>query len=95
MPGRTHDDCRESNPSFFEKYVYDKNFCAGNLNATSICRGDSGGGLVIPRSDGWYIRGIASITPATRIGGLDVCDLTQFVLFTDVVQFASWIDTYV
>lgn len=95
MPGRTHDACRERNPSFFETYVNNKNFCAGYLNTTSICRGDSGGGLVMQLNDLWYIRGIASVTPSARSSTLDVCDLSQFVLFTDVVQFASWIDTFV
>lgn len=92
MPGRTNDDCRERNPKFFKDYIDDNNFCAGNLNSNSICRGDSGGGLVMHLKDGWYIRGIASLTPSMRSGPLDVCDLTQFAIFTDVVQFADWIN---
>lgn len=92
MPIRSREVCVARNQNFFEEYINDETFCAGNLNTTSICSGDSGGGLVIELSDGYYIRGIASLAATPLSGSLDACDLTDFVLFTDVVSFADWID---
>lgn len=92
MPIRSREVCEARNPIFFEEHINDNTFCAGNLNTTSICSGDSGGGLVIKLNDGWYIRGIASLAAKATSGTFDACDLTDFVLFTDVVSFADWIE---
>lgn len=89
MPGRTNEECKANNENFFVTYVDPEfNFCAGNVNGTSICTGDSGGGLVFERNNKWYIRGIASLAPAILRG----CDITKFILFTDVVKHFDWIE---
>lgn len=89
MPGRTNEDCKANNADFFQTYVDPEyGFCAGNSNGTSICSGDSGGGLVFERNNKWFIRGLASLAPA----GIRGCDLTKFILFTDVVKHFDWIE---
>lgn len=89
MPGRTNEDCKANNADFFQTYVDPEfSFCGGNVNGTSICSGDSGGGLVFERNNKWFIRGIASLAPADIRG----CDITKFILLTDVVKHFNWIE---
>lgn len=91
MPGRSTEVCKETNLKFFDEYVDPEyNFCAGHVNGTTIGGGDSGGGLVFERSDGWYVRGIASITAGSS-KGLKKVDVTKFALFADVVSHFQWI----
>lgn len=93
MPERTADECKLNNEKFFNDYVDPEyNFCAGYINGTTICEGDSGGGLVFERSDGWYVRGIVSLSSALRSRGTKkVCDATKFVIFTDIQSHFRWI----
>lgn len=88
MPGRTNEECKEVNEEMYRDYFdAEYSFCAGNVNGTSICDGDSGGGLVFERNNSWFIRGIANLAASTEFG----CDLTKFAFFTDVVVHFDWI----
>lgn len=74
-----------------------------NIEGTSACNGDSGGAfqVFIPddaqdqsvnASGAWHVRGIVSQT----ISRFDVpiCDPHQYVVFTDVEKYRSWIDKH-
>lgn len=88
MPGRTNEECEEVNKNMYRDFFdAEFSFCAGNINGTSICEGDSGGGLVFQRNNSWFIRGIANLAGSTEFG----CDMTKFAFFTDVVAHFDWI----
>ncbi|XP_063918421.1 uncharacterized protein LOC135133832 [Zophobas morio] len=84
--------CMDELPDEDTEYVTDDKFCAGFLNSsTSVCKGDSGGGLVIKRDKRYYIIGIVSISPrgATQHGG---CNSQLYTLYT---KFSSYIEDFV
>ncbi|XP_064212353.1 modular serine protease isoform X2 [Tribolium castaneum] len=77
--------CQKDLPlDYIRYYTYDK-LCAGYLNSnTSVCRGDSGGGLVVKRNgDRFYLTGIVSLSP-TSPRDIDGCDSQQYGLYTKV-----------
>lgn len=69
------------------------------FTGSSVCNGDSGGGMVFPRnsSDGsvtWMLRGIVSLSkPKGMIQ--PVCDPTNFVVFTDAAKYLDWIQNHI
>lgn len=82
-------ECLESNRDFFGYFLNEANFCAGYRNGTTVCAGDSGGGLFFQRDRVWVVRGIVSI--AVR-GDIDSgCQFEHFILFTDVAKHLDWI----
>lgn len=60
---------------------------------TSVCNGDSGGGMVFSLSGTWYLRGVVS----TAVGRKDInlCDTTHFVIFGDVAKHLNWIQQFI
>jgi len=40
----------------------------------------------------YYIRGIVSVSPSRMVDNKYFCDPNQFVIFTDVAQYLSWIE---
>ncbi|XP_011705099.1 PREDICTED: vitamin K-dependent protein C-like [Wasmannia auropunctata] len=73
------------------QYVNDK-FCAGYKNGSSVCDGDSGGGLVFKTNGLWYLRGIVSVSVGTiQDGGTVRCDNYLYSLYTNVSKHISWI----
>jgi secreted trypsin-like serine protease len=65
------------------------------LTGSSVCNGDSGGGMVFPRqlNDGtevWMLRGIVSHSKL-RGGHYNICDTKSYIIFTDVAEYLSWI----
>lgn len=42
----------------------------------------------------YYIRGVVSVNPS-RNDNHDLCDPKQFVIFTDVAKYVSWIEEVV
>lgn len=59
---------------------------------TSICNGDSGGGLVFEENGIYRIRGIVSLTVGTSE---NTCNSESYVVFTDVAQYLDWIEEVV
>ena len=45
MPIVNIETCLYSNPDFFARVTNDRTFCAGFLNGSTVCNGDSGGDL--------------------------------------------------
>lgn len=89
MPVVSQETCLWSYPQFYSEFTSDKTFCAGFRNGTSVCNGDSGGGMVFNRNHKWYLRGIVSLTVAKD--GLRVCDTKHYVVFTDVAKYSDFI----
>lgn len=59
-------------------------FCAGELNKNP-CKGDSGGGFYVKNGNSFQINGVVSTGIHTE------CSINQYVLFTNVVKFLTWI----
>uniref|UniRef100_A0A8D8RKK6 Serine protease gd n=1 Tax=Cacopsylla melanoneura TaxID=428564 RepID=A0A8D8RKK6_9HEMI len=89
MPVVSNEQCLRSYPNFFSQFTSDGTYCAGFRNGTSVCNGDSGGGMVFKIGEAWYLRGIVSITVARD--GLRICDTKHYVVFTDVAKYLNWI----
>ncbi|KAK6621253.1 hypothetical protein RUM43_011559 [Polyplax serrata] len=98
MPVVEQKTCLWSYPDFYPQFTSNMTYCAGFKNGTSVCNGDSGGGMVFPYKDRngverWYLRGIVSISPARNDSR--VCDTSHYVVFTDVAKFLPWLDNFV
>ncbi|XP_015174735.1 PREDICTED: limulus clotting factor C-like [Polistes dominula] len=75
-----------------EKLITDDKFCAGYTNGTSVCDGDSGGGLVFNTRNLWYLRGIVSSgLGETLTGGSRHCNSHSYSVYTRISSHISWI----
>ncbi|XP_043266690.1 modular serine protease-like isoform X2 [Venturia canescens] len=75
-----------------EKFITIDKFCAGYRNGSSVCDGDSGGGLVFKTGGLWYLRGLVSIgLGATVSGGTRSCDSHAYSLYTKISSHIEWI----
>ncbi|KAK2588709.1 hypothetical protein KPH14_001599 [Odynerus spinipes] len=85
--------CKSSSTtSQSEKFITIDKFCAGYTNGSSVCDGDSGGGLVFKTGGLWYLRGIVSVGLGQTIsGGTRSCDSHSYSLYTRVSNHLSWI----
>lgn len=69
-------------------------FCAGSeRQGRAPCNGDSGSGLAVWLNGSWYLRGIVSAALGDPI--LNKCDLNTFVIFTDLLFFRTWIESFI
>ncbi|XP_062546773.1 uncharacterized protein LOC134212700 [Armigeres subalbatus] len=83
--------CLESNRKVFGTVLSAKVLCAGNLNGSTICNGDSGGGLFTEEDGGrWVLRGVISFT-AQRGWNDTSCSLTDYSAFVNVAYYGDWI----
>uniref|UniRef100_A0AAR5PS75 Peptidase S1 domain-containing protein n=1 Tax=Dendroctonus ponderosae TaxID=77166 RepID=A0AAR5PS75_DENPD len=95
LPVISNTDCLFSNRNFFSQFLSHNNFCAGFQNDTAVCNGDSGGGMVFPRSDTtgpntvWQLRGIVSLGVAKQ--SESVCDPKHYTVLTDAGKYSQWI----
>ena len=89
MPIVSNQVCKESSPDY-RTDVTDEMFCAGYRNGTSVCNGDSGGGIFLNIDGAWKIRGIVSFSEKRR-DNPDFCNPKRFVVFTDLVKYLDWI----
>ncbi|XP_062550361.1 CLIP domain-containing serine protease B4-like [Armigeres subalbatus] len=79
LPGVYWEACRELVPR-----LWPSEFCAGNGTDEQTCKGDSGGAVVAPESDGnWYQYGIVSYGFACGVG--------PFSMYARVSSFLPWI----
>jgi len=95
MPVVSQDTCLFSYPDFYSRFTTSNTFCAGFKNGTSVCNGDSGGGMVFPKPNSnpkrprWQIRGLVSISVALQ--NQFKCDTSHYVVFTDSAKYLDWI----
>lgn len=68
-------------------------FCAGTeRHGYAPCGGDSGSGFAIYANGAWFLRGITSAARGDPI--VNRCELNTYAIFTDVVQYHSWIQQH-
>lgn len=100
MPVVDQETCIRSYSDFFARFTSEFTFCAGykngvpdsqsgNRKSTSVCNGDSGGGMVFLMQGSWYLRGLVSLSVARQ--NEYRCDPTHYVVFTDLAKFLHWI----
>ncbi|CAH2052767.1 unnamed protein product, partial [Iphiclides podalirius] len=89
MPVVDQETCIRSYSDFFARFTSQYTFCAGYRDGTSVCNGDSGGGMVFEMNDAWYLRGLVSLSVARQ--NEYRCDPTHYVVFTDLAKFLPWI----
>ncbi|GJQ78129.1 hypothetical protein Trydic_g2466 [Trypoxylus dichotomus] len=87
LPIVTQLQCIESHDDFVD-ITSDRTFCAGYRNGSGPCNGDSGGGFMMLRNGRWTLRGVVSMSIADQGRR---CDLSQYLVFTDVSKFHDWI----
>ncbi|XP_058829030.1 polyserase-2-like isoform X2 [Topomyia yanbarensis] len=88
MPVVSHLQCVEADPQLFGRFLNQGVFCAGDRNGTSVCKGDSGGGMYFSEGDRFVLKGIVSFS------GMDEnsrCDTSKFIVFANVGYYLPWI----
>ncbi|XP_070495638.1 U21-ctenitoxin-Pn1a-like [Chironomus tepperi] len=93
LPIIQKDECRDSDPAFFARHLFDTNFCAGK-RGFGVCSGDSGGGLFVYSKGLWILKGIVSNTKPNADSSIvnPTCSDDNYALFTDVAKYLDWID---
>ncbi|ENN81797.1 hypothetical protein YQE_01804, partial [Dendroctonus ponderosae] len=97
LPYVSNEQCRtELSPDFAQKYLLSDKLCAGYVNKNmSVCRGDSGGGLVFRASNNrYYLLGIVSLAHSFLQNNQQSCDIQKRALFTDVSKYKEWVLKY-
>ncbi|XP_018335651.1 serine protease gd [Agrilus planipennis] len=87
MPIVAQEACLRSNKAFAD-ITSNRSFCAGDRNNSGPCNGDSGGGFVMKIREKWVLRGVVSYSLSKRDR---ICDLEEYVVFTDASKFTEWI----
>lgn len=62
-------------------------------SGTSVCGGDSGGGMVFKQGNKYYLRGVVSISVALQ--NTLKCDTNNYVVFADAAKYSSWINQHI
>ncbi|EDS36582.1 transmembrane protease [Culex quinquefasciatus] len=83
-------ECKRKEPELYGRVLTERVFCAGYVNGTTACNGDSGGGIVFERGDAWYLGGVVSFTK-TRDGS-HLCQTKTYSVFTRVTSYLDWIE---
>lgn len=84
-------ECLRSSDTY--RYITsNRTYCAGRRDGTGPCKGDSGGGMTFMRNKKWMLRGIVSAALADPI--VNICNLGEYVVFTDAAKFVTWIKSY-
>ncbi|GBP45793.1 Modular serine protease [Eumeta japonica] len=76
--------CLDEAPPDFREYITSDKICAGYVNGTGPCEGDSGGGLAFSELYGgerrYYLRGIVSTAPTNK----KACNVRAVTTFTQI-----------
>lgn len=92
LPTVDRDECVQKSAHDFRNFITSDKFCAGYLTGVSVCQGDSGGGLVFPKTVGqkttYYLRGIVS-TGGNKQGS---CDNDKYTTFTNTAYYQDLIE---
>ncbi|EFN89457.1 Coagulation factor X [Harpegnathos saltator] len=93
VPYVPYSECKSaSQDNEKQKYITIDKFCAGYTNGSSVCDGDSGGGLAFETGGLWYLRGIVSVSLGTiEHGGSSHCDNNLYSLYTRISSHITWI----
>ncbi|KAJ3618905.1 hypothetical protein MTP99_005705 [Tenebrio molitor] len=89
VPSVPQQTCKKELPVDYKEYLTHDKLCAGYLNnGSSVCNGDSGGGLVFKYSNRFFVAGVVSLAPVAKTteGG---CDSQQYGLYTVVYKYSD------
>ncbi|XP_004928951.1 clotting factor C isoform X2 [Bombyx mori] len=89
MPVVDTETCIRSYSEFFVRFTSEYTYCAGYRDGTSVCNGDSGGGMVFKFGESWYLRGLVSLSVARQ--NECRCDPSHYVVFSDLAKFLPWL----
>ncbi|KAG5892107.1 hypothetical protein JTB14_008076 [Gonioctena quinquepunctata] len=93
IPYKEKITCTQELPSSWsDRYNFDDKICAGFYKQNkSVCKGDSGSGLVFrnPEDNRFYVHGVVSISP--KITNV-TCNSQDNALFTKVAHYYEWLD---
>ncbi|XP_026471619.1 modular serine protease-like [Ctenocephalides felis] len=91
LPKVSKEDCLRESPHDFQPFIVDDKFCAGYLNGSSVCRGDSGGGLSFQVQDKgklyYFLKGIVSVGPNSN----GTCNSHKYTAFTSIKKNIPWL----
>lgn len=91
IPYKYETVCAQELPAgWADRYNLGDKMCAGFVNkSTSVCKGDSGGGLVFKyrENNRYYIHGIVSV--AHKMQGM--CNIQQNAIYTKVVAYDDFV----
>ncbi|XP_061725639.1 modular serine protease-like isoform X2 [Cydia pomonella] len=90
------EQCFADLPRSFLSFITSDKICAGTRNSTKLCNGDSGGGLVFPRTEHgmerWYLRGVVSTAPQNpNTYSQDICDAGSYTAFTHLLKHDAFV----
>jgi len=86
-PIHSYQFCANSSKSH-ENLLSHRTFCGGFPNGTNVCEGDSGSGLIVKHNRLYYLRGIVSAALYDTLIG---CNIDSYSVFTDILEFYSWV----
>nr|XP_022904317.1 modular serine protease-like [Onthophagus taurus] len=90
LPVQNQAKCKEHLPKdFYDIFYTPDKICAGYVDqATTVCSGDSGGGFYFQSDVKFYIRGIVSLSPSSKVG----CSKNLYALYTKVSSYDKWLE---
>lgn len=72
----------------FLRLTSNRTLCAGNLDGSGPCTGDSGSGLMLKNRNKWMLRGSVTAGPGTAARP---CMLNEYTIYADIAMFMDWI----
>lgn len=89
VPIVSPDECRHEHFRRGQLSNRPTTFCAGYRNESGPCWGDAGAGFIMTQQGRHVLRGIVSVAAT------DSCDLSRYIVLTDVAKFAQWIREFI
>ncbi|CAG9134477.1 unnamed protein product [Plutella xylostella] len=94
LPYMDEGSCLRSAPEGYRDLVTSQKFCAGSEDGKTVCKGDSGGGLVFPSKElgvvRYYLRGVVSTAPK----GYDICNVGTITTFSHLSKMEGYIKPF-
>ncbi|XP_029709393.1 chymotrypsinogen A-like [Aedes albopictus] len=84
--------CLTSNRYVFGPILDKGMFCAGYLDGSSVCNGDSGGGIFFKVNGAWHVGGIVSYKQV-REDNNALCRTEGYAVFTKLHNYLPWISS--
>ncbi|XP_065331941.1 modular serine protease-like isoform X1 [Cloeon dipterum] len=90
VPYVEYSQCEKIVPPEFKPLITTDKICAGYTNGSSVCNGDSGGGLTFEKNGRWFVRAIVSVGPVKQ--GAGTCNPNQVTAYTRLSVYRDWIE---
>ncbi|XP_059472946.1 modular serine protease-like isoform X3 [Neocloeon triangulifer] len=90
VPFVEYSQCEKIVPAEFKPLITTDKICAGFTNGSSVCNGDSGGGLTFEKNGRWFVRAIVSVGPVKQ--GAGTCNPNQVTAYTRLSVYRDWVE---